>query len=151
MPKVNHCQCAYHAPHLTRPVKMRPMDLKSIPSSQLKTRHCRPSACNNYDFFMDSVFKMMNSVLQMMDSVLKKLQTCARAFTDSVFPVPAGPYLCFYYIRSTFLNRKSSFFNLKSSFLRSARITTCHNYSFCDMKFIILIHNSSVLMQNSSF
>ncbi len=49
------------APHLTRPTKMRPMDLKSNSSSQLNTSTCRASACPS-------------------------------ALTDSVLPVPAGPY-----------------------------------------------------------
>ena len=32
-----------HAPQRTRPMMMRPIDLKSMPSSQLKTSTCRPS------------------------------------------------------------------------------------------------------------
>ena len=48
------------APDLVRPIKILPMALKSIPSSQLNTRTCLPNAC-------------------------------PKAFTDSVFPVPAGP------------------------------------------------------------
>ena len=50
-----------HAPHLTSPTKMRPIDLESMPSSQLKTSTCRPNALPS-------------------------------ALTDSVLPVPAGPY-----------------------------------------------------------
>eukprot|EP00962_Isochrysis_galbana_P019611 scaffold5708_cov107-Isochrysis_galbana.AAC.11 len=49
------------APHLMRPTKMRPIDLESMPSSQLKTSTCRPKALPS-------------------------------ALTDSVLPVPAGPY-----------------------------------------------------------
>ena len=48
------------APHFTSPMKILPIDLKSMPSSQLNTRTCLPKAY-------------------------------PRAFTDSVFPVPAGP------------------------------------------------------------
>ena len=50
-----------HAPHFINPIKILPIDLKSIPSSQLKTNTYLPNA---YPI----------------------------AFTDSVFPVPAGPY-----------------------------------------------------------
>ena len=41
------------APHFSRPVKMRPMDLKSNSSSQLNTKTCRPMACPRA--FTDSV------------------------------------------------------------------------------------------------
>ena len=50
------------APHFTSPINIRPIDLKSKPSSQLKTRTYLPKAYPS-------------------------------ALTDSVFPVPAGPYL----------------------------------------------------------
>ena len=32
------------APHFTRPIKIRPIDLKSKPSSQLNTNTCLPNA-----------------------------------------------------------------------------------------------------------
>lgn len=49
------------APHFTNPINILPIDLKSMPSSQLNTKTYLPNAY-------------------------------PKAFTDSVFPVPAGPY-----------------------------------------------------------
>ena len=49
------------APHLTNPINILPILLKSIPSSQLNTKTYLP-------------------------------KVYPKAFTDSVLPVPAGPY-----------------------------------------------------------